>query len=67
MKKILNLLLISFIFIISPVYASTNTYERTEDNYRVDSWVNVTDSNRNIILTTPSVDESEKVYDYCNY
>lgn len=66
MKKILNLLLISFIFIISPVYASTNTYERTEDNYRVDSWVNVTDSNRNIILTTPSVDESEKVYDFAN-
>ncbi len=66
MKKILNLLLISFIFIISPVYASTNTYERTEDNYRVDSWVNVTDSNKNIILTTPSVDESEKVYDFAN-
>lgn len=65
MKRHFGLLLIFLLFIASPVYASTNTYDRKEENnYRVENWVKITDSNDYIILSTPSVDEKEKVYDF---
>ncbi len=69
MKNILKITVIIFtIFTLSiiPVYASTNTKERTEDNYLVEDWVTVTESNKNNILTTPAVDATEKVYDFAD-
>ena len=64
MKKKLLLLLI-LLFPIS-VFASTNTVPRTNDDLRIDSWITVTNENRNNILNTPSVDETEKIYDFAD-
>lgn len=64
MKKYFSLFLLFILFLASPVYASTNTFTRTEEDYRVEDWVNVTSYNKNIILSIPSVDETEKVYDF---
>lgn len=58
--------IVSFLFHITSVFASTNVYERSVDDYRVADWVQVTDSNKDSILNTPSVDASEKVYDFAN-
>lgn len=69
MKKIFKITLIMltiFTLNIIPVYASTNTKERTEDNYLVEDWVTVTEDNKNNILTTPAVDATEKVYDFAD-
>lgn len=69
MKNILKITLVMltiFTLNIVPVYASTNTKERTEDNYLVEDWVTVTESNKNNILTTPAVDATEKVYDFAD-
>lgn len=65
MKKIL-IIIICFIASILPVSASTNTFERTEDNLRVDESINVNNSNKDDILLTPSVDASEKIYDFAD-
>lgn len=69
MKKIFKITLVMltiFTLNIVPVYASANTKERTEDNYLVEDWVTVTESNKNNILTTPAVDATEKVYDFAD-
>lgn len=69
MKKILKITLVMltiFTLNIVPVYASTNTKERTEDNYLVEDWVTVTEDNKNNILTTPAIDATEKVYDFAD-
>ena len=60
--------ILSFLLLLLPfsVSASTNTFERTLDDLRVNDYINVTDNNRNIILNTPSVDESEKIYDFAD-
>lgn len=44
--------------------ASTKLYTRTSDNLRVPKEVVVTNENLQDILNTPSVDASEKIYDY---
>ena len=62
MKKKLLLLLILLLPI--SVFASTNTNPRTEDDLRINNWITVTEQNKNNILTTPSVDEKEKIYDF---
>lgn len=46
------------------VNAEVLTYERTKGNYRVPSDITVNSSNENAVLSTPSVDESVKVYDF---
>ena len=69
MKNILKITLVMltiFTLNIVPVYASTNTKERTEDNYLVEDWVTVTEDNKNNILTTPAIDATEKVYDFAD-
>ena len=63
MRKIILILLT---IISVNVYASTTTYERTEDDLRVNDWVVVTDSNKYNIMNTPSVDETEKIYDFAD-
>ncbi len=64
MKKIILSLIIFLLPIVS--YASTNTYPRTEDDLRINSWITVTDDNKDNILNTPSVNEEEKIYDFAD-
>lgn len=69
MKNIMKIgifIIIGLIWNTPVVSASTNTNIRTEQDYRVASWVEVTESNKNNILTTPSVNESEKIYDFAD-
>lgn len=69
MKKIIKigiLIIIGLVWNVSAVSASTNTYIRTEQDYRVSSWVDITESNKNNILQTPSVNEAEKIYDFAD-
>lgn len=65
MKKYL-IVLFTFILSIIPVYASTNIYERTEDDLRVPSKVDLGVADKSAIMSTPSVDASEKVYDFAD-
>lgn len=68
MKKFFLTIFTIFLFVINLNYvsASTNTFERTNDNYRIPSDIKVTDENKYLILKTSSVDETEKVYDFAN-
>ncbi len=68
MKKrllFLTTILLSF-FCFENVLASTNTFVRNESDYKVRSDINITDSNKKNILLTPSVDSSEKIYDFAD-
>lgn len=64
--KLLIVLLLTIFISFNTVNASTNTKERTEDNYLISDKITVTESNRNNILQTPAVDASEKVYDFAD-
>lgn len=65
-------LLISYFFILLlftllySTYASTNVRTRTSDNLYVNKNISITASKKQIILNTPSVDASEKIYDFAN-
>lgn len=66
-KKIkLLFLLLTFILLITPVYANPITKERNEGNYLIPNGIEVTEQNKNNILMTPAVDETEKVYDFAD-
>lgn len=62
--KIGILILLFLISNIMVVEASTNTKERSNNDYLVPNGIEVTDDNRDNILQTPAVDETEKVYDF---
>ena len=62
-KYILGVLLFGLCLVVN---AQVVTYERTKDNYRVPSDITVSSSNEDAVLSTPSVDESIKVYDFAN-
>lgn len=64
--KFLCLFIICFYFIDIDVFASVKTFTRTEDNLLVRDSINVTEHNKNIILATPAIDASEKVYDFAD-
>lgn len=64
--KYFLVIVISFIFGIMPVCASTNTFTRTEDNLLIPSDITVTSSNLDNILNTPAIDASEKIYDFAD-
>ena len=69
MKKYIKLLIVLFLTIFisfNTANASTNTKERTEDNYLISDKITVTESNKYNILQTPAVDASEKVYDFAD-
>lgn len=69
MKKVIKclcLLIISFCFINIEVFASVNTFTRTEDNLLVKDSINVTEYNKDIILATPAIDAKERVYDFAD-
>lgn len=58
-------LVILFSFSIK-VFASTNTLPRTEENLGIRDSIKVTDTVKKAALSTPKVDEKEKVYDFAN-
>ncbi|MCI8346504.1 MAG: TPM domain-containing protein [Bacilli bacterium] len=60
------IIFLGFLYNICLVSASTNTNIRTESDYRVEDWVEITESNKRHILNTPSVNEEEKIYDFAN-
>ena len=64
MKKIKYLLAVLLFSLSLVVNAKVETYERTKENYRVPSDVTVSQYNERDVLSTPSVDESKKVYDF---
>lgn len=64
--KILVILLVCYFGFSYNVFASTNTFERSEDNLLVPEYVEVTENNKSIILKTPAVDASEKIYDFAD-
>ncbi|MDO5003651.1 MAG: TPM domain-containing protein [bacterium] len=69
MKKYLSiilLLIITFIFSVNNVIASTNTKVRTESDYLVPDNIKITNYNKDKILRTPAVDSTEKVYDFAD-
>ena len=65
MKKLMVIVFTCFFFFsfVIPVNASVKTYTRTPDNLLVSPGV-VNNFNVDIILNTPAVDASEKVYDF---
>ena len=65
MKKFL-LVLFTFILFITPVYASTNTRERTDEDLKVPNKVDLSIADRSAIMSTPSVDATEKIYDFAD-
>lgn len=65
-KKSLILLVICILMSFQTLYASTSTYERTEDNLRIWDNINVNSRVKNAVLKTPKVDEKEKIYDFAN-
>ena len=67
MKKKLLLIFIIFISLLCiNVNASTNTYDRTEENLLVPNYVEVTERNKSNILLTPAVNAEEKIYDFAD-
>jgi len=66
MKNKYICLVISIFLFISNAFASTTTYERSRENLQIASDIKVTSSNIDIILSTPKVDETEKVYDFAD-
>lgn len=70
MKRILKIIMIGFVtfFYSTSVLASTNTFERTEENnYLVNGKdIEISDANLGSILSTPAVNASDKLYDFAN-
>ena len=63
-KKFILFLLILSIFSVTNVFASTKTYERTEDDLLLPKGVKATNENLSNIMMTPAVDAKEKIYDF---
>ena len=63
-----NLFLIIVILLLCPIIvnASTNTIERDKDNLRIPDKIKYKSNMYDNIMTTPSVDASEKIYDFAN-
>lgn len=68
MKRIIKIVVCFLIcFCNIEVFASTNTFERTaENNYLVNSDIEINDYNLQLILQTPAVDATEKIYDFAD-
>ena len=65
-KKILLIFIIFISLLCINVNASTNTYDRTEENLLVPDYVEVTERNKSNILLTPAVNAEEKIYDFAD-
>ena len=64
--RYLLFLFVCFFCFLGNCYAKPITYERTEENLRIPDIVRVDNEVKEKILNTPSVDESQKIYDYAD-
>lgn len=67
-RKIFSCFII-FVFVLMSfqmLYASTNTFDRTEDDLKIWNNINVTSTVKRAVLSTPKVDEKEKIYDFAD-
>lgn len=62
--KFLSFFLFLACFFFSCSMASTNTFERTEENLQINPSITVTEKVKRAALATPKVDAAEKVYDF---
>lgn len=62
--KLLCFFLFLTCFFFSCSLASTNTFERTEENLQINPRITVTEKVKKAALATPKVDATEKVYDF---
>ena len=67
MKKYLLIGLFIFGLFNIDVNASTKTFERTESNLLLPSWVRTEDVRKDVVLKTYAVDPNEKIYDFAEY
>lgn len=66
MRKFMLVCFVFLLFFNINVNASTNTFDRTNDNnYGVNKNINIT-NNKSNVMNTPYVDASEKVYDFAD-
>ena len=66
-KLFINFFLIVFLLLFTySSFASTNVQNRSSLNLHVKKNITVTSSNKQLILDTPYVDASEKIYDFAN-
>ena len=66
MKKVRLLLIIFLLMFYTNVFASTNTYIRTNDNLRLPSKIKITQDKISDVMSTPSVSAKEKIYDFAD-
>ena len=66
-KKYLILGIIIFCLFNITANASTKTFERTENNLLLPSWIDANEIDKNVVLKTKAVDASEKIYDFGGY
>ena len=66
MKKIFIFISLFILCLCFDVSASTRVNTRTEANYLVPADVQVVQSNKQAILSTPAVDATEKIYDFAD-
>ena len=64
LRYLIFILIACISFNITEVFAYVETYERTPDNYRVPEYIEVHGGNIDNVMSTPSVDEKKKVYDF---
>lgn len=65
-RKVFTVLAICILMSFQMLYASTNTFDRTEENLQIWDSIYLTSSVKRAALATPKVDEKEKVYDFAN-
>ena len=66
-KRYLLISLIVFCLFNLNVNASTKTFERTESNLLLPTWLQGEEVNKDAVLKTKAVDASEKIYDFADY
>ena len=66
MRRVKYIFILVLLFLPTIVLASTNTYPRTKDDLRVPDKVRYEDYMYDSVIETPSVDASEKVYDFAD-
>lgn len=68
-KNKIYILISIFVFVVClnrKIFASTNTFPRTEDDLKVKESIVVNQKVKEAALKTPKVDEKEKVYDFAD-
>lgn len=65
-RKFFIVLVFLVIMSFQTLYASTNIYDRTEENLQIWDSITINSTVKGAALATPKVDEKEKVYDFAD-